>query len=277
MNNLVASPDDFYRDLRLVADYAASVQEKYLSKIINPNPIEKNVLEMFLRCFFWIRSLSKLDETCDFQAVFSGCRALFEISIDLVLLKNDKDGELTRKMVAWEDSAKFELSKQIRDYFEQQKESIPDEYSPQIDFLVREGDRINELRNRFYPNLKGKHPKNRWTGSNDLSLDIETVDSTDKSLIESEFGMSFTHFYKTEMKQLHWRTHGSALTCMRSVHPAGIRLSLGLVLKNCSDLTMLCIKILLFMFKFWDSIPSVSIEFNELKNQRYILFFKKNG
>ncbi len=41
---------------------------------------------MFLRALGWFRTLYKLNEPADFQAVIVGSRALFEIVVDLTLL-----------------------------------------------------------------------------------------------------------------------------------------------------------------------------------------------
>jgi hypothetical protein len=59
--------------------------------------------DQYLRILAWSRSLTKLNEPADFQAIASGCRALFELAIDVVLLCRRKDaGDRVR---GWEKSA----------------------------------------------------------------------------------------------------------------------------------------------------------------------------
>src|SRR5438128_818795 len=54
---------------------------------------------VLLRSLAWFRTLYKLNEPADFQAVIVGSRALFEMVVDLVILHLDHDAHPTAKLI----------------------------------------------------------------------------------------------------------------------------------------------------------------------------------
>jgi hypothetical protein len=74
------------------------------------NPVDATYLGYLLRVTGWLRSLGKLNEPGDLQGASAGARALFEIAIDLTLLRHDSDSPI-QKLVDWEESAKLKYAR----------------------------------------------------------------------------------------------------------------------------------------------------------------------
>jgi hypothetical protein len=71
--------------------------------------LDSTVYGLHMRALGWGHSIKRLDDVFDFQALSAGCRALFEITVDLVLLTRRVDS--IERVIEWERLAKFRSAK----------------------------------------------------------------------------------------------------------------------------------------------------------------------
>src|SRR5665213_4383701 len=63
------------------------------------------LMTQLLRVDSWLRTLAKLDDPADFQAVAAACRSLLETTIDIALIHGSPQKH--EQLLAWEESAKL--------------------------------------------------------------------------------------------------------------------------------------------------------------------------
>jgi hypothetical protein len=160
----------------------------------------------FSRTLAWLRSIKKLDESSDIQAVTVASRSLFEAAVDLVLVRHEPKEHSFDMMFAWERSAKLAQAERVRDFFAGR--TVPDEYRTWVEFLANpEVPQIRADRVRWWK--KDDHPQ-RWTGFNrTLRRDAERA-----SGLRPAFELR--QFYELEFSPTCWGTHGSTLAAFRS-------------------------------------------------------------
>jgi hypothetical protein len=160
----------------------------------------------FSRALAWLRSIKKLDEASDIQAVTVASRSLFEAVVDLVLVRHEPKEHSFDMMFAWERSAKLAHAEKVRDFFA--GEAVPDEYRTWVEFLADpEAPRIRADRLRWWK--KNEHPQ-RWTGlKRNLRRDAERANG-----LRPAFELH--QFYELEFSPTCWGTHGSTLAAFRS-------------------------------------------------------------
>lgn len=107
--------------------------------------------------------------------------------------------------------------------------------------------------------------------------DIKEVDKHFGTLIKDELGKSLTEFYRTECNSMNWMVHGSALTGIRDFSTESFHCLCALSYKLCSDLAMLCVKIIFFDYGFITHYADTKKDWEELKNKRALSFDKVCG
>ncbi len=229
-----------------------------------------------LRVDAWLRTLSKLDDPADFQAVAAACRGMLETTIDMALLL--RKPEDFQKVLDWEASAKLKHAQCMARYFDGEGVAPPESHEVHIVGWARSNAaRVEALRikngwverqkrviegsqdPRADSAEKGRHP-DRWTGRN-LGEDAREADKVGLSF-------AFARFYETEYRQLCWSVHGSAFA-MRDVGPEGFAGLAGLLFPRCSDLGMTAAEILLRYFKRWGDEQAHA--FTEVRHQRTVV------
>jgi hypothetical protein len=160
----------------------------------------------FSRTLAWLRSIKKLDEASDVQAVTVASRSLFEAAIDLVLVRHEPKEHSFDMMFAWERSAKLAQAEKVRDFFT--GKAVPDESRTWVEFLADpDVPRIRADRVRWWK--KDEHPQ-RWTGlKRNLRRDAERANG-----LRPAFELHL--FYELEFSPTCWGTHGSTLAAFRS-------------------------------------------------------------
>ena len=265
--------DGFYEGAVAVADYMTKVNNTCLNNILNPTRREKYLHGMFMRAMGWTSSLKKLNTNQDFQALVACVRALFEIVVDLSFIHIDKTDSACTKMHLWEESSKLKAAQLLQRYFQNINKPIPEEYHSKIEFIEKNKNRIEKKRIELWPQYKGSHPGNRWTGLN-LLKDAKIVDGHMRDFIIDGFSMSLTEFYETEFRQINWYVHGSTLTGIKELPFESFHLICAQSYKWSADLAMLCIKIILTDFQFTKHCPSLQDEWKNLSKYRLMVFDK---
>ena len=259
-----------YLGAKAVTEYMATIKDKFVECLISPSLREESLQGMFLRSYGWMKSLIKLNEPSDFQAVISCVRSLLEITVDCALLHSDATESNAKKMHWWEESAKLKVAVILKEYYEiDLNTEVPNEYTPQLDYIRNNENEILQKRREFWD---GKHPNNRWTGSANLEKDIIVADTLLGKAGLSELEMSLKEFHETEYRRLHWYVHGSALTGVKFLDMADFHLISAFAYKWSSDLAMLCIRIILTDFNFTTIYPVLMEEWENLKRHRDSLF-----
>lgn len=199
--------------------------------IVTENPDRSNLAAVvhgqFIRLLAWTRSLTKLNEPADYQAVGAGCRSLLETAIDLVLLDS---ADAASRMLAWERSAKLVQANALAAYC-RQAGNDPLEYDHILRYAQREGASIDADRRRFgwtRPNGQPRHPS-RWTGR-DLLADAREADRAG--------GHQLERFYETRYRELCWSTHGSGAAGLRTIDAEDFPGLSAMAFRDCADLAV---------------------------------------
>lgn len=232
-------------------------------KFINPKDLRENfIICIWQRGLCWLQSLSKMNQTSDFQAITFASRAMFEIYIDLVLITFDKSGEKSNKLHCWAESEKlkaFEL--QIKYENENGIEN-----DPSILYFINTFKAEIE-NNRFSIWGNQKHPKqNRWTG-NGLDVDAKEVDKLCLSETRKFLGKGLEHYYETEYRRLHWDIH-SGITSVFNYEPQKFSLNNFGAFWNSSNFGILCTKLILTEFDFSKAIQNFEEVFENLQKEQ---------
>jgi hypothetical protein len=100
---------------------------------------------------------------------------LLEITVDLILLHQDKTNSTGSRMHWWGESQKMKSAEQIINYYKNIGMPVPDEYQGQIDFVRDSKGSVDHMRIALSPNkkdpAKAVHPQ-RWTGNPTLFEDV---------------------------------------------------------------------------------------------------------
>lgn len=185
------------------------------------------IRESILRATAWLGSLTRLHHPADVQAIHVGARALFEITIDMVLLHNDQSDSSARKSLAWEESAKLASAERYEAYLVRTGKPHDDEFDG-MRLLATDKAKVGAIQasrqkhwggapkpGKSTPKPAG-HPS-RWTGQ-DLAKDSKAADSV--RCLDCFRGLefqSFDLFYNTTIAQLNWLTHGSGHAALRGL------------------------------------------------------------
>lgn len=197
-----------------------------------------------LRVEGWLRTLVKLNEPSDFQGVAAACRALFETTIDMVLLYANP--ARSSQVLAWEESARFKRSQTVARYYESISCPPREDHQVHINVAKRDKEKIDQLRLRQgWSTDKGKprHPM-RWT-ARDLSDDAVEADSHGHDF-------QFRLFYQTVYQEVCWMVHGAGFA-HRAI-PSHVFPALGgLLYGPCADMGTLSAELVLRHMVGWDA------------------------
>jgi hypothetical protein len=151
---------------------------------------------MTSRLHAWLLTLHKLGGPSDFQAVATAGRALFEMAVDLTLIKFEEDGSFG-KMQAWHLDTKVRWARQRID-------NGIDKDGSASKFVAAEGPRVAEMLSKHWgtPELRKQRRRDRWTGR-DLSVDSKKADQYSPA--------GFVVYYTERYKMACWQVHGSGV------------------------------------------------------------------
>jgi hypothetical protein len=161
--------------------------------------LHRTVVGLHLRALGWAHSIQRLDDVFDFQGHSAGCRALFEIAVDLVLLT--RAAEPVEKLLEWERLAKFRSAERAVAATTGDA-GVKEQAQRYID-----GNRqaVNTAQTKYWPDRRNPL---RWTGSS-LFKDAIRADS----IVPLRLGELARDHYD----RLCWGTHGSSLVLIRDI------------------------------------------------------------
>lgn len=255
-----ATASGLFRGAEVVAEFVRSRVRSWLPLSIVKDDCGAVVFGQLLRIDSWLRTLQKLAEPADFQAVAAAGRALLETTIDIALVNHQPQDH--ERVLAWERSVKLKHAEALLAYLARSNANAPAEHPSVVAFVTREKQDIEKLRKKLGWVGKGgasRHP-DRWT-NRPLPEDAKRVDRLGH-------GFGFEHFYETEYRKLCWHVHGSALP-QRSIpfeHFPGIA---GLIFPACGDLGLVASEIALRHFGIWSK--ELEQEFEQTRNMRALV------
>jgi hypothetical protein len=207
----LALADACYAQCQIVARFIDEKVRTAVDARAQSIPYGVDYQVQLLRAIAWLRSLIKLNDPGDFQAVATAARSLFEGAVDVTLMHFDPTENSPEKMDAWELSAKLKYAEAVTRYVSTMGQP-PEEHEKTImAFVQREQARVEQLRARWWPRKSGAagHPP-RWTGR-DLGTDSERAEALHPS--------GFLEFYRLRYPQICWNTHGSGAAGIAGVAP----------------------------------------------------------
>jgi hypothetical protein len=240
-----------FRGFVVISEFVRSYVRPRIPDAALKTDADAVVFGQFLRIDSWLRTLCKLDEPADFQAVASACRALLETTIDVAFVTHRTEDHA--KILAWEQSAKFKHAEAPAAYLARTNRSPDDEEAVAVAFASAEKAKIETLRKRFgWIRKDGStfHPE-RWT-KHKLADDARGADGLG-------LPFKFEDFYETQYRRLCWLVHGSALA-IRGVpaeHFPGIA---GLLFPACGDLGLFCSELVLKHLSLWTGADAEQFE-----------------
>jgi hypothetical protein len=258
----------FYHGLELVADYMMKRVHPLQEGLIKPTDRENCMRGLFLRSVGLINTLKRLNDPLDFQTIVSITRALFELTIDTILVHNDKSPNSAAKIHWWGESAKLKHAEQAIGYYSRNRRAVPDHHQTLVNFVSRSKSLIDSMRSGLWPTSRGtpKHP-DRWTNQ-DLLSDSREADRLERASVTSELLMSLEEFYETEFRRMCWNVHGSGVVTVAGVPEAAFYLTAGLGYKWSTDFGMFISGLLLKDFGFAEHFNQLELEWNEIRKAR---------
>lgn len=110
---------------------------------------ETHLRILFVRVRAWMKSLCKLDEASDIQAVAACTRALMEIAVDMLLLHADKSNDSGERMRWWNLSAELQMAIAFLQSHKERHTQDTSVFEPQGEFIERNAEFVSDLRKRW--------------------------------------------------------------------------------------------------------------------------------
>lgn len=244
--------------------YMDRVHREQVEPHPSPSPRETCLQGLLLRAVMWLRTMAKLEETSDLQALAVGTRSLVEAAVDMLLIHEDKEAASSDSlMTVWEKSAKLKAATELVKHFQSSNKELPSDYKTQIDFLNNEGAAIKKERMKFWNNKKHRE---RWTGRN-LLEDCKAVDNHHSDWLVNVFGATLTEFYQTDLRWINWYVHGSSLAGFRVSAETLTRLR-AKCYEVSAHLGMICAHVIQVDYRLFELFPERQTEWEWLLNHR---------
>jgi hypothetical protein len=276
LEDTTAFATGLYQGVQVVADYMKDKSPLIENVFCKPHTGYRDacIKALWLRARAWMQSLEVLNHAKHVQAISMANRALLEITVDLLLLHHDKTNSSGWKMFQWGISERMRAAEQTVNFYAERELPIPDRYAPLERFYLAEKRIVDDYRIRLWPDRKNPekpvHPA-RWTGSSDLSVDIEEADRLYGPEIESNLGIRLLEYYRTEYRKMNWQIH-SGIAGVWNCDPEAFEIIAGISLKWAADLGMLCTKIALMDFGYQYAIEGLRKEWENVKERRAFVF-----
>jgi hypothetical protein len=276
IEDTTAFASGLYQDVQLVAEYMKNRSPLIEDVFCKPDTGYRDACmkTLWLRARAWMQSLEVLNHAKHVQAISVANRALLEITVDLVLLHHDKTNSSGWKMFQWGMSERMRAAEQTVAFYKESGMAIPEKYHALEDLYLNEKRIVDDYRMKLWPNTrnpqKAVHPA-RWTGSSDLSVDIKEADRIYGPEIEADLGVTLLEYYRTEYRKMNWQIH-SGIAGIWNFEARAFELIAGMSLKWSADFGMLCTKVALKDFGFYQAVEGLSKEWDAVKSRRAVVF-----
>jgi len=182
-------------------EYSQKKMIPLLKQIINPTNKEKAIIGIFFRIQAWMATLNSMNKTVHFQGVASAARSLFELLLDILIIKKDSTGIEAEKYLFFPEIEKFKVAKRIVEFVDNNASSQinVDIYRKYINDKQKTKNIYQNLRNLWsIKQSKGiKSFPNHWSGKNlrQRARDI---------------GPEYEEIYLDTYPKLSWSVHAGA-------------------------------------------------------------------
>ncbi|HEX8566276.1 MAG TPA: DUF5677 domain-containing protein [Pyrinomonadaceae bacterium] len=212
------------------------------------------LIGLWLRSYSWLKTIPKLNQSSDFQAIATACRSLFEIYVDMLFLFRDQTNETADKLFWWYKSEKLKAAElKLKYQYDNQLEI--DNYCS--DFIDTEKDEIVLNRQRIWNTIK--HPGNkRWT-SFDLSQDVKRADKVFSVETKRVLMSNLEEFYEIKYRMMNWDIH-SGISGIHNRETQKFSFGNFFYFLDCSSFGILCTMLLLIDFRVNEIYP----DFNQM-------------
>jgi hypothetical protein len=281
MDRATAVASGFFQSIQIVSKYMEDRSNLIDGVMVSgETPHRDQALRgLWYRARGWMQTLRKLDHPRDVQAISIANRALLEITVDVLLVHEDRTNKAAWRLCCWAHSERMKAAEQVVEFYTQNGVPVPEEYQPLEESYRNEKSLTEYQRRMLWPRKsdpsKGRHPR-RWSGRGNLLEDIEEVDRLYGASIQADLGSSLTEFYKTEYRRMNWQIH-SGVAGFWAIPPASLALTCGLALKWCADLAMLCTKTVLSDFGFETALGGLAEEWERIRLQRDLAYLHVAG
>ncbi|MGC9261456.1 MAG: DUF5677 domain-containing protein [Phycisphaerae bacterium] len=164
--------------------------------------LDATVYEAYARMVMWMRSLAKLTQTSDVQAIGAGARCLFEQLLDLKWLEQNPGPEWLEMFHQFPRVDRYAKARKAVEYKEQHPASqINMEEFRKIMRAADQGEPIAEVVGRVWgSNLKtgGPNCPNHWTGEANILSQAERL------------GAKYADMYREKYPVLSWLVHSGS-------------------------------------------------------------------
>jgi len=169
--NLKASQvvEAFYKGTDAIKQFAEKRIIPLLKGQLRLDEHEQAVTGTYYRMYLSILALVALNRPLYFQTAASESRRLFELLLDLKLLSDDTDGQLTAKFHAFTEVDRFRVAKQVVEYNDSHgKSKIDDTCHRKLFNTLDKEQKISQLIITHWGNTNQGRPRrpNHWSGLN---------------------------------------------------------------------------------------------------------------
>ena len=265
-----------FQGIQLVFEFMDQYQSSVMGVIVRNEFVHReNVLKLlWVRSLSWVKTLSILNHSSSFQAISAANRSLLEISIDLVLLHTDKTNDLGWKMFWFTESELLKDAELITNYFSDKKIEIPTTFEDSQGFIKQKKDSIETMRKSLWKTTK--HPKCRWTGSSDLSIDAKKADSQFAAGIGGDLQMGFDEYYQTAYRKLNWDIHsGGTALVNNTMEFVDTKNFLRLI--HCANFAILCTRLILTDLEVTQHLNDIDEKIENLTLERGLLILEASS
>jgi hypothetical protein len=106
-----------FEGIRAVYTFQKFYLEPMVQGLINQNPREECLIELYYRMAMLLKSLRKLNGPIHFQTIAAIARSLFELGLDIVLFSQDTSNDSVDRLSAFTRIERYRCAKKLVDYY----------------------------------------------------------------------------------------------------------------------------------------------------------------
>lgn len=150
---------------------------------------QRSLYSIWARSFLWLASIGRLTTTKDYQAISAGCRTLYELCLDSILIAAQDDVYAMQQMLLAQ-SELVDLYRRVSKFFQKDGLLIPPYYGVSHEEVVAMLEKAVVQRKKYWPDERSKVGRHPSRSIKDLAIraqgfaDCFLVSQANVSLIE---------------------------------------------------------------------------------------------
>jgi hypothetical protein len=193
--------EGFFRATCKIERFAAEVLNPQLVAILAPSPTEACLIRTYWRMYNWTKSLTRLNDPSDYQAIAAAARAMFEHVVDFEILDRNQSGLEIKRYFNFEQIEKFRVAQNLVQSRSVNPQFVDHDYRALADFIAEPGrsEGIQSLRAEIWAGIPQRDQSNlHWSGR---KLSART----------RELGGDYPFLYSELYSQLSWHIHSGGV------------------------------------------------------------------